>query len=99
MTDTTNNNPMIQLELLDVESPCIGVCQSNNRGYCLGCYRSREERLNWLRLTTEQKSLVLELCKQRKKRVYAKKRKEQLEKEREIQAALRDDLNDDLFKT
>lgn len=88
---------MIQLELLDVESPCIGVCQSNNRGYCLGCFRSRDERLYWIQYTTEQKSLVLELCKQRKKRVLAKKRKEKQEAERQAQTSLMNDLNDDLF--
>lgn len=88
---------MIQLELLDVESPCIGVCQSNNRGYCLGCFRSRDERLYWIQYTTEQKSLVLELCKQRKKRVLAKKRKEKQEAERQAQTSLMNNLNDDLF--
>lgn len=88
---------MIQLELLDVESPCIGVCQSNNRGYCLGCFRSRDERLYWIQYTTEQKSLVLELCKQRKKRVLAKKRKEKQEAEHQAQTSLMNDLNDDLF--
>lgn len=97
MTDKDNNNPMIQLELLDVESPCIGVCQSNNRGYCIGCFRSRDERLYWMQYTPEQKSLVLELCKNRKKRVQAKKRKEALEKERQEQAALKSNVSDDLF--
>lgn len=97
MAQTPENPPMIQLELLDVESPCVGVCQANNRGYCVGCLRSRDERLYWIQYTTEQKSLVLELCKQRKKRVIAKKRKQQAEQETKTQNALRNDLNDDLF--
>ena len=59
---------MKQIEIFEIPSPCIGVCQTNNRGYCLGCYRSREERFHWLKLTDEQKRNVIALCKQRKKR-------------------------------
>lgn len=59
---------MQQIEIFEIKSPCIDVCQTNNRGYCLGCYRSREERFNWLKMTDEQKKQVLLLCKQRKQR-------------------------------
>lgn len=71
---------MQQLELITIENPCINVCQSDNRGYCLGCFRSREERYNWANMTTEQKRRVLELCKGRNKRRQAKKKNQQISK-------------------
>lgn len=58
-----------QLEIFDIPSPCVGVCESNNRGYCKGCLRSRDERLYWLRLSSTQKREVIRLCQQRRQRV------------------------------
>lgn len=72
---------MEQLEFFDVPSPCIGVCQVNNRGYCKGCFRSREERFNWLTFTPAQRRDVIRLCQDRKRRVLAASRKKQLELE------------------
>ncbi|ATG74371.1 hypothetical protein CGX12_15150 [Zobellella denitrificans] len=72
---------MEQLEFFDVPSPCIGVCQVNNRGYCKGCFRSREERFNWLTFTPAQRRDVIRLCQDRKRRVLAAARKKQLELE------------------
>lgn len=60
---------MQQLEFFAVPSPCINVCQVNNRGYCKGCFRSRDERQYWLQLTSAQKRQVIRLCQQRKARV------------------------------
>ncbi|WP_299490801.1 DUF1289 domain-containing protein [uncultured Shewanella sp.] len=59
---------MQQLEFFEIPSPCINVCQSDARGYCLGCFRSRDERFHWLEYSDGQKQLVLRLCKQRKRR-------------------------------
>lgn len=41
------------------------VSQSDERGYCRGCMRSRDERFNWQNLTNTQKQEVLRLCRQR----------------------------------
>lgn len=78
---------MRQLEFFDIPSPCIGVCEVNNRGYCKGCLRSRDERLHWLQLTTLQKREVIRLCQQRKVRVQ--KAREALQ-----QASLIDDSSE-----
>lgn len=59
---------MEQLAFFEIPSPCIGVCQSDSRGYCLGCLRSRDERFNWQRLSDAQKTDVIRLCKQRDRR-------------------------------
>ncbi|GIU21277.1 DUF1289 domain-containing protein [Shewanella sp. MBTL60-007] len=59
---------MEQLEFFEIPSPCIGVCQSDARGYCRGCFRNRNERFNWLEFSDAQKYDVIRLCKQRKRR-------------------------------
>lgn len=55
-----------QLEFFDIPSPCVGVCQSDSRGYCLGCLRSRDERFQWMTMSDSQKRDVLRLCQRRK---------------------------------
>ncbi len=54
-----------QLEFFPVQSPCRGICQTDERGYCRGCFRSREERFNWQTMSDAQKQEVLRLCRQR----------------------------------
>ena len=64
---------MQQIEIFDIPSPCKSICLVNNRGYCKGCYRSRDERFSWNTLTNDQKKKVLILCQQRNKRYLQKK--------------------------
>ncbi|QQX81237.1 DUF1289 domain-containing protein [Shewanella sp. KX20019] len=76
---------MEQLEFFEIPSPCIGVCQSDARGYCKGCLRNRDERFKWLEFSDAQKFDVIRLCKQRKRRrqlAMLKARKTQLLEER-----------------
>ena len=58
----------MQLEFFDVPSPCVGICQSNEKGLCLGCFRSRDERTKWVSFTSDDKQKVIKRCQQRKKR-------------------------------
>lgn len=58
----------MQLEFFDVPSPCIDVCQSDDKGQCLGCFRTRDERKNWLSLDSDERQKVIKRCHQRKKR-------------------------------
>ncbi len=72
---------MEQIEFFDIPSPCVGVCQTDNRGYCKGCLRSRDERLNWLSYSDVKKNDVIRLCKQRKRRrqlAYLKAKKQEI---------------------
>lgn len=64
---------MQQLEFFEIPSPCIGVCEANNKGYCKGCFRSRDERLYWLKFSAADKRQVVRLCQQRKVRVLKAK--------------------------
>nr|CAC9235757.1 Predicted Fe-S protein [Providencia rettgeri] len=45
-----------QLEFFEIPSPCRGICQSNEQGYCRGCYRTRDERFNWLKFSDTEKN-------------------------------------------
>ena len=54
-----------QLEFFPIVSPCRGICQTDEQGYCRGCLRSRDERFNWQSLSDTQKQEVLRLCRQR----------------------------------
>lgn len=56
---------MEQLEFFEIQSPCCGICQTNEQGYCRGCFRSRDERFQWLKFTDPQKRNILRLCRQR----------------------------------
>jgi len=58
----------MQLDFFDVPSPCVGVCQSDEKGHCLGCMRSRDERQNWQDFDNDKKQKVIKLCVKRKNR-------------------------------
>jgi predicted Fe-S protein YdhL (DUF1289 family) len=58
----------MQLEFFEVPSPCVGICQSDDKGQCLGCFRTRDERLNWTSLDSDARQKVIKRCQQRKKR-------------------------------
>ena len=69
----------MQLEFFDVPSPCIGVCQVDDKGQCLGCFRTRDERVTWISLTSDDKQKVIKRCTQRKKRKEGKTKVKVLE--------------------
>lgn len=69
---------MQQLEFFDIPSPCIGVCESGPRGYCLGCFRSREERHHWQSIDDMTKRIIVSACNRRKKAFIARKNKNQV---------------------
>ncbi len=60
---------MSQFEMFVIDSPCIGVCTMNKKGYCIGCLRNRAERQNWHRLSDDDKRKVLTLITRRAKRI------------------------------
>ncbi len=68
---------MEQLEFFEIPSPCIGVCQVNNKGYCKGCFRSRDERVYWHQVDNAVKQQIIAACKLRKKRVMYRKNQTQ----------------------
>lgn len=63
-----------QGEFFKIPSPCQSICEMNNKGYCIGCFRSRNERLHWNQYSEFQKQLVVNLCHKRKLKVAQVKR-------------------------
>jgi predicted Fe-S protein YdhL (DUF1289 family) len=64
-----------QIEIFEITSPCIGICQSGPKGFCLGCYRSRDERVHWINLEQDVQSKIIKACAARKKRAKAAQNK------------------------
>jgi predicted Fe-S protein YdhL (DUF1289 family) len=51
----------MSLPPVQVPSPCINVCQMDQRsGLCLGCRRTLQEIAEWLEMTPEEKLATLE---------------------------------------
>lgn len=73
---TDQKPPAQQLEFFEISSPCIGVCESGPRGYCKGCYRSREERLYWLKIDDGTRRKVIVACQRRKKSALSRARRQ-----------------------
>lgn len=83
-----------QGEFFDTPNPCRSICTVNNKGFCKGCFRSREERFHWNEFSEYQKHLVVQLCQGREKRVEAARRKKLLQ---EAQAQEQQKAQFDLF--
>jgi len=60
-----------QGELFIIPNPCKGICTSNNRGYCKGCLRSRQERFHWNEFSPFQQQLIINLCEKRRQKIIA----------------------------
>jgi predicted Fe-S protein YdhL (DUF1289 family) len=68
-----------QLEFFDIPSPCIGVCESGPKGYCKGCFRSREERLYWLKVDDATRRKINTACQRRKRAAFIRQRRLEIE--------------------
>lgn len=40
-------------------NPCLGICQLDVNGYCIGCYRTDDERKKWYIETVEWRNQTL----------------------------------------
>jgi uncharacterized protein len=51
----------LEKKVLDVQSPCIGVCAMNDAtGFCNGCFRTITEIQDWWDLDNIEKKKVVE---------------------------------------
>jgi predicted Fe-S protein YdhL (DUF1289 family) len=83
-----------QGEFFHTPNPCRSICTVNNKGFCKGCFRSREERFHWNEFSEYQKHLVVQICYGREKKVEAARRKKMLQ---EAQAKEQQKAQFDLF--
>ncbi len=81
---------MEQLEFFNVPSPCVGVCSVDDKGYCKGCMRKREERFGWLDMTPAQQLHVIKLCRQRYRRKVAQGKASSQERASEVESPQQD---------
>lgn len=58
--------------MFTIPSPCIGVCQVGSNGNCLGCFRTRDERLYWMQVGPDVQRKIIKACAMRKRRAQAK---------------------------
>ncbi len=62
-----------QIEIFDIDNPCKGICENGPRGYCRGCFRSREERQHWNVLGQSVRYKIIKACALRERRLNMKK--------------------------
>ena len=54
----------LALELLTT-SPCINICHLDDKGICVGCFRSSEEITTWKDLDNEAHNQILAKARER----------------------------------
>jgi predicted Fe-S protein YdhL (DUF1289 family) len=62
-----------QIEFFEIKNPCVGICENGPRGFCRGCFRSREERQHWNVLEQDVKRQIIKACAQRERRAKLKR--------------------------
>jgi hypothetical protein len=83
-----------QIEIFEISSPCIGICQSVPKGFCVGCYRSREERVHWINLEQDVQSKIIKACAARKKRAMLAKKEKSASENKPTQGSLLNNEHD-----
>ncbi|MEM9715441.1 MAG: DUF1289 domain-containing protein [Pseudomonadota bacterium] len=59
----------------EIESPCVKVCVIHEEsGLCMGCYRTRHEIAGWSRLTSEDRSALMEELPDRASQIKGRRR-------------------------
>jgi len=62
---------------INVSSPCLNVCKLDDRGICIGCFRTLDEIARWSQLNDIDKSRI-------NSRLDELKRKTELEQNGEV---------------
>lgn len=44
-----------------VLSPCIGICQLDDRGLCVGCFRTGDEIGRWLGMSGSEREYLMQV--------------------------------------
>ena len=53
-------------------SPCVSICTyDDDEGYCLGCYRTKEEISGWRQMTNEEQLASIEMLRKRSQKAKA----------------------------
>ena len=52
---------------MTVPTPCIGVCEVGEHGYCKGCFREPDEIADWLSLENKEREKIMAELPERRK--------------------------------
>ena len=44
----------------EIKSPCKSICKYDKNRICMGCYRTTKEIVGWIKMTDEEKLVVLD---------------------------------------
>jgi hypothetical protein len=44
---------------MNIQSPCIHVCQLDAGDVCTGCHRTRDEIARWLSMTDDERARIM----------------------------------------
>jgi uncharacterized protein len=42
-------------------SPCVGICELDATGFCIGCHRSGSEIAQWTAFSNDQRQFVMDV--------------------------------------
>lgn len=51
-------------------NPCIGICQLDAKGYCIGCYRTQEEKEKWYTESIEWRNALVDELTLREAKIF-----------------------------
>jgi len=54
------------MEYSTIDSPCVAICALDERGVCLGCYRTGDEITDWFMADDQRKHEILRAAAQRR---------------------------------
>ena len=55
---------------MNIDNPCVGICEYNKDNLCIGCKRNMNEIFDWYDYTDEQVAAINEELKTRKVEGY-----------------------------
>jgi hypothetical protein len=65
---------MTNINYEEIMSPCKNICTPDvDFKYCIGCFRTIEEKKNWFKLTKDEKLVILEEIKKGHNRFHPTK--------------------------
>jgi predicted Fe-S protein YdhL (DUF1289 family) len=56
----------------NLTNPCVGICVADDKGMCIGCYRTYDERSTWYIESTKWREQVLAELPVREEEMFGK---------------------------
>ena len=46
-------------QLMNIDNPCMGICEYNKENYCIGCKRHMNEIFDWLDYNEDMRIAIM----------------------------------------